>query len=520
MYKLIIALLISMIPAHVFAQVLPRNNSELNYRIIGFTFPAEYDVTGYKVEVAKGVCYHQDSFQKHIIVSFSGTVNKIVGEVPAFGQQYTWRIVCNRRNGTKTKSSLYHFSTGIIAEVDTNVTRLRVLAKAKRYKDAYVFMDGSRTLYNMSGQPVWYLPKTGKFGEENIIVRDLKLTQHGTITFIAKTDLSGELGRGYEIDYNGDVLWEAPHVYQDDTNRRSMVHHQLTRMHNGHYMALGYEHYRNNMPIPGDSDQVIFPAIDTGAKADTFRMGKFETIKEYDGNGTLVWAWNITKYLMAGNYYFKTDGRSWPVLFYHINAFFFNENEQCIYLSVKDISQVIKIKYPERTMIKSYGKRSSCVSSDELAKGLFCGQHSCRVSDKGYLYLFDNHDCVSGQLPKIVRMKEPLAVSGDLQKVWEYTCTIDGLNTSEKREINFVSGGSVQELPDQSVLACMGDGYGKVFIVGTDRRLAWSALPECRNVTKTKWELIPQYRASIICNLNDLTHLIWHEQIPGKFYLQ
>jgi len=520
MYKLFATLLVFIVPVAVFAQIQPKENSELNYRIVGFTFPAQKGERNYKVEVAAGNYFSEDSFRKHIVSTFSATGNKIIGEVPAFGQQYTWRVICTDKNVAAASGVLHHFSTGIIPEADSSISRVRIIKKAEKYKDAYVFMDGNRSLYNMKGQPVWYLPKTGRFGEEPIVVRDLKLTQQGTITFITKTDLNGEFGRAYEIDYNGAILWEAPHIYSDDTNRRSMCHHQLTRMRNGRYMVLGYEHYRNNMPIPGDSDQVIFPATDAGGKMDTFRMGRFETIKEYDAEGNVVWSWNVTKHLMPDGYYLKTEERSWPVLFYHVNAFFFNEKEQCIYISVKDISQVIKIKYPERTVVKSYGKHGNCVSSNELAKGLFCGQHSCRVSDKGYLYLFDNHDCAPGQLPRIIKMRAPTTEADSQEKVWEYVCTVDGLNKTKKKDITFMSGGSVEELPDQSILACMGDDYGKVFIVGMDKRIVWSALPEYRNTAENEWKLIPQYRASIICTTNDLAHLIWQEEIPGTSYLR
>ena len=108
--------------------------------------------------------------------------------------------------------------------------------------------------------------------------------------------------------------------------------------------------------------------------------------------------------------------------------------------------------------------------------------------------------------PRIEIFQEPEGEKGGLKKIWEYQCTVDGSN--EKR---FNSGGNVFELPDGSMYVCMGSDYSKVFIVTRDKKVLWSALPEKWNPFKKKWELIHEYRSSIISR-EQLENLIWNSE--------
>ena len=139
------------------AQLFPKEGSKLNYRLIGFSFPAENKISKYKIELASGMHNTEDSFAKNIIKSLDCETNKLVAEVPSFGMEYTWRVV--NKNNTENNSRLHHFSTGIIPEADTHITRLRIAKNADKYEDAYVFLDGNKALYDMNGNPVWYLPE-------------------------------------------------------------------------------------------------------------------------------------------------------------------------------------------------------------------------------------------------------------------------------------------------------------------------------------------------------------------------
>ena len=105
MYKILTVLFFLTIPGKTWAQILPKEGSKLNYRIIGFSFPAGNTGCKYKIDIASGNFNSEESFKKNIITSFSSDKNKIIGEVPSFGKEYTWHVVYMNKNGTQTKSA-------------------------------------------------------------------------------------------------------------------------------------------------------------------------------------------------------------------------------------------------------------------------------------------------------------------------------------------------------------------------------------------------------------------------------
>ena len=208
MYKLAVFLfLLSGWYQQLGAQMFPKEGSRLCYRLIGFSFPADAGATAYKIEIATGQFETTEDFEKNITRSVSGKKNKVIAEVPSFGAQYTWRVVSTVNGQTLKKGALNHFGTKITPDVDSSVTRLRIINSAEKYKDAYVFIDGARALYDMNGRPVWFLPGTDIKANQKAYPRDLKPTPQGTLTFLTNGD-------AYEITYGGDIVWRTQVVNQ------------------------------------------------------------------------------------------------------------------------------------------------------------------------------------------------------------------------------------------------------------------------------------------------------------------
>ena len=472
------------------AQILPIEGKALHYRLIGYSFPSEQQIINYKLEIAAGNCITEDSFKKNIIKTISAKKNKIIAEVPSFGSQYTWRVIYTGKNSTATKSEFHHFSTTIVSNIDTTVTRLRIIKPAVKYKDAYVFLDGNRALYDITGNPIWYLPNIEDSFKGNGMLSDIKLSPQGTITFLLKD-------QAYEINYNnGAISGETSEHY----------HHEFTRLNNGHYMVLGNEFrlYSGN----------ISPSIDTGSRMandDKIKQGnknpfhpktEFGTLIEYDAKGNVTWSWKSSDYFIGSDLeYYKPPNRT-PVIDVHENSFFFDEKNKTIYISFRNISRIIKIKYPEGTVLNTYGEIYK-PGIPEKGNGLFCNQHSCRISQSGNLYLFNNNFCNMGD-PSVIMMQEPAPGKGNLKIVWEYKCPVDDTYAAK-----FPSGGNAIELPDQSMFVSTGSQYNKLFIVSRDKKLLWSAVPEQNTRGNGKWNSIHQYKACIISR-KELEHLIWN----------
>ena len=498
----------------VCAQIFPHDGSILNYRLVGFSFPEEKKAIKYKIEIANGDYYAEDSFRHNIINSIYSDRNKKIIEVPAFGCKYTWRITYNTGGSTKNKKSkLFHFSTGSISSVDTNLNRFRVTVAAGQYKDAFVFVDAVGVLYDMSGHPIWYLPAIGD-GQSMSQIRDLKCSPFGTITFIMGS-------RIYEINYDGKVLWKKP---QNDTGFgdldkiNTLYHHEFTRCSNGHYMVLGSENLLCKLPSSNDSSFYIIPSGKViPGKEKSCSPITFGTLIEYDETGKEVWLWRTAQYVIGSDLVYNDRHNSLTDL--HDNSFFFDEQNNTVYLSFKGISRVIKIKYPEGSVLNTYGvlynkyyNLSSQMDIQENRYSFFCGQHACRYSADGYFYLFDN-GCDLNSLSKIVMMQEPRTDKDSLKKVWEYTCSTNDIDTVLGMQPN-IGGGNVTELPDRSLFAAMGYQCNKVFIVNPDKNILWSAISEKYDQSTNVWRMLPSYRSSIITNRKNLEEMIWNSEKP------
>ncbi len=479
-------------------QIQPREGKALNYRIIGFSFPAAKGSTGYKLEIAEGNCQSEQAFSSGIINTIASSTNKIVAEVPYFGSQYTWRVVYN---GTaKKKSPLHHFSTMANEELDSTKIRLRILTPASKYKDGYVFMDSYKALFDMKGKPVWFLPM--KPGETSL-PRDIKATPFGTITYMMMMDV-------YEINYDGDTLWKSPVSYQPFDDARITFHHQLSRLKNGNYMVLGNEFVLQKKNTGDDTLLNLEPLRQNNPDQSdtTYRKLVFGTVIEYDKNGKIVWQWKSSSYFNNSDIGARKLPDGTVNANVHENAFYFDEEKKNLYVSFKAISRIVKIKYPEGTVVAAYGDKFAA-DKPENENEKFCEQHSCNISQEGYLYLYNNNLCHRMKRPEIVVMQEPANPKEEPKVIWKYICDIEPEATYQKQNQQFPTGGNVIELPDQSILCCMGGTYSKTFIVTKDNEILWSALPEKWDEREFQWKPYGQYRASMLTSRKELEILIW-----------
>jgi hypothetical protein len=515
MYKILSLLSVLLLySSQGISQIQPEEGRTLNYRLVGFSINDRRKEAGCTLEIAAGYYNSKDSFKNNIIHSVKSKDSVIIVEVPSFGQQYTWRIVFNqgKNNSKLTKEKLHHFSTGSIPNVDTTKIRLRVTTPAQAYKDAYIFLDGSHVLYDMSGQPVWYLPNIlGEVEKEGADVRDLKLTPQGTITFLINDQ------RIYEINYDGDVLWRGPR--NEIRNPEIHYHHELTRLKNGHYMTMATSPVTMRHDLAAATDSGFLIVTDETAPRDSIHTAydnfPFSSLVEYDENMKTVWTWSVAKYLEHSDIYYRLPPPRHKRYDVHPNAFCFDEKDSVIYLGFRDISRIIKIKYPGGNVLQSYGDTFG-PGKKELKHGLFYGQHSIRKADNGDLYIYNNGPNDFTEIARsgrhtsstIERLREPQTDKDTLAKTWEYECTIEDYENVKHRVFGFTNGGNVMILPDNSVFASMSGEYAKVFITGTDKKVLFSALPEQWSLTRKRWEILPQYRASIIKDRADLERLI------------
>ncbi len=450
-------------------------------------------------------------------------MGNMIAEVPSFGTNYTWRVIYAGKTSANSDGTFHHFSTLPWFNLDSSKSRLRVITNSGKFNGNYIFVDATKTMYDMRGRPVWFLPDKKVASSGNITVRDLKVTPSGSVTY-----LFGESAR--EVDYNGNTIWEGPVNGRISGDTAEHFHHELTKLSNAHYMVMGNETVASNVPYYHPADAQAPDASVIKNNRDSFLQKiSFGTLIEYDSAGKVVWSWKSSAYFRTADLYghYLSDGR-FPVTDVHANAFFFDEKKKVIYVGFRNISRIVKIKYPQGNVLAVYGAK--CTSGPcDICSDLFCGQHSIRVAANGDLYLFNNNAVAISATPQVLVLKETPG-KDQLKKVWQYDCTLDGMSENELNEytkksqqmqmlgqrdssmmqtLRLSSGGNAVELGDGSFLVTMSGVFGKIFVVNKNKEVLWSAVPEVKIFDDAPWTAIGSYRASMVTR-RQLQALIWN----------
>ncbi len=486
MRKLLLLLALSIICNTAVAKVHPADGDTVNYRLVGFKVPEKKNSTGYILEVHEYLIRDDGTVHTKFLFEQRSNEHKIVATVPAFGKSYKWRVKYLEKGKVTDSTRFNNFSVGSIVYTDTNKYRMRILKNELVNKDYFIFVDGTRTLYDMDGNALWYLPNIPKLVDDNSIIRDLEITPFNTITFMTTN-------QAFEIDYDGNLLWKAPDDGRVSGDTSEHYHHEFTRLKNGNYMIIGAKPTLRVVP-----EKYILPALELKyIKKDnkTYRSFMSATMIEYKANGDIAWSWLSDNIFTDADLFTPGIEGSGAKVNTHMNAFYFDEQKKTIYTSHRNINRVVKISYPSGKVLASYGE----AYNKEIpisGSGMFYGQHSCRISKNGQLYLFNNNSNFNeanksqAQSSSVVFFNEPYAPADTLSKEWEFSCRLDTLSRGFTQ-----GGGSVSELHNTDILVCM--AHGRNFIVSKTKKILWDSLLEQIDNEKN-WKLMETgYRSTI-----------------------
>lgn len=458
--------------------IVPREGARLHYRIIGFSISGYADSHHLQLEIAAGTYNDEVSFVKNIFIVQPGNGGPIIAEVPKFGQEYTWRII-----GAGSGKTLYHFTTLSNPLTDSFVS-LSISRSGKNFGAAYVFTDCSRALHDMDGRVVWFLPLKM---DDSILpggVQDLKATCAGTITYLRGTKM-------YETSFDGSLL----RCISDSglfASSRGEIHHDGTRLANGHYMMLGYESCYWKMT----NGKVSLRR----SPKDGYEMRIFGTVSEVDARGKLVWKFCPADHIISSDLMNRhlPDGR--PMFDEHLNAFFFDSVNRFVYLGYRNVDRILKVSYPGGKVVAEIGARYGA-DGKPLTAELFCHQHSFTVSGDS-IFLFDNNGCAPRPIPKIQFLVADTAATCGARVIWEY------LTCQNELPVGRSSGGNIVMLPGGDVFTSLSIPYNDLIIVGRNKVEKWRATPMYRKTVSDGWQSMNCYRASILTSREAVYKLI------------
>lgn len=473
----------------------PWPQGEVPYRLAGFQFPENPRARAYRLEISLGHWSDRDSFQKYRIKDTILKSNRSRVLLPAFDQAYTWVYTPLGRKHRKLGTSPYlHLKTGYHRLIDSQYQRLEIITPSKLEREVYVFADQIGVLYDLQGNPVWYLPDwPADSGWGNRSLRDLKPSPVGTLTGI---NTSG----AYEMDFQGQILWKAPDL-DSMMGHKNRYHHQMDRLPNGHYLVLGEETAWIRLEDTTNTWRTQPTPPETEKREDgLYQRFLCGTLIEYDSEGRQVWSWSSQDYFrqQLHPYNAQVGGRV-PQAHAHLNGFFWDSLSSTFLLSFRDLSQIFQIAYPSGELIKTFGNHRQVVrtrsqrlrvkAAPPLENLPFHAQHHPSLLNAHTLMIFNNQG--DGSAPSDIRIfRLPEDANSSLHPDWTFSCDLDSLAPPMARR-----GGSIYALPDLSLLVCMGNA-GRIFIVDGERNLLWNALPYSRIDPEAPWRISPLYRAS------------------------
>ena len=385
-----LTVILSFILFSSFGQVRPENGATLNYTQVLFKTQEVPNAVRYLFSVKNNKPGNQKD--KSEITIWDSTHVAIINDLE-FGRTYSWYVKSFDASGKLlTQSEESEFSIGNPLSVNPNIYRYIVTQNELSEDDQGVlFLDYNKVAINRNGKPVWFLPQ-GKGSVQNERIRDLKMTQNGTLTFLSKK-------KCLEISIDNEELWSTPTIDKTANDSIEYYHHEFTKLPSGNYLALGK----------------YYESIELNSGGQFFNRLPVSMIVEYNKKGDTVWQWSTREYIKDTDLIEMDIYSLLGNTLGHCNSVYEDTKNSKLYISFRNLDGVIVLDKKSKKVISSYGEN---VQSDNSmnAKGLFSRQHAATPIESNKIVVFNNS--TAGNSSSVVVFSE----YNPSKKLWEFYC--------------------------------------------------------------------------------------------------
>lgn len=430
--------------------IYPENGSKLLHTALLLEYPAIAGATDYQVAIAPANCADFEQCSTHLLHSKTLTVNTNKHPL-TFGQSYQWRVRAYRNKNILHTSPTYHFEVLNHEKVDTSIFRHRIVQRQKdKFDDGFIFIDDIGVAINLDGQPVYTLPsKGGRHGFEC-----LDLLPSGHIAYLT--------GDFLLVDLNADTLLHKKGQFTHQQDSCIGFHHSYTTMDNGHFLILGSKQFKRLVP-----KNTYLRDLKTTTQNDSLITFGYSIIYEIDTSGKVWWTFDWAAYMQqladSTSTFLTTNG--------HANSLYYDDEEQAIWLSLRDLNRVIKIDKPSKKVIGSYGYDDEVGLLTKKGK-YFRRQHSAELDRKGNLFVYNNDVGKDVDTISSVVLMNLNTTDERLEKLWEFSCDFGDQSQSWSK-----AKGDVDKIDNQHYLVSMGT-IPRTFIVNQQKEVVWEAKHE------------------------------------------
>ncbi|MFC2150054.1 aryl-sulfate sulfotransferase [Calditrichota bacterium] len=338
----------------------PPEGSDIVSKYVMFCWEPVEDVFMYQLQVA--IIDDDSSFIEPVVDLMSDYQAILVKEGLDFGNPYFWRTRALTANLDTLEWSNLRFFSIIDLPDSIRYAFIPNVYVPERMEPGInlISQNGILSVIESSGEVVWHQGgRRGWWRNGNLDFRQLK---NGNFS---------SLHDGYTriFDIYNETIW----TNEDEIDRGA--HHTTYQKADGNVIYL-------------------YPRYEYIGEGEDRRLYQGDIIIEMNEEYEIVWSWDCFDYLSTEDVDQAVFDASTPngrFDWTHSNACPMDRNEENIYLSVRNLSRIIKIAYPSGEIQWSMGKEA--VSGDlDFGEDLnFIHQHCTDPLEDGKLLFFDNH---------------------------------------------------------------------------------------------------------------------------------
>ena len=412
------------------AEMLPENGAMLNYTQVFFRWDQIPSAESYQFtlqNMATGEELELNVLENSVLQT----------DFMDWNSTYTWFICALFGDGeTPFCSEIYSLIINPLPDYFPGTDNLFI--DETLYQDGVTVMDIESLNFsggiNRFGTPIWFVDKN---------LFDIRFT---FTHFLPNGNVIGfEPDKGYEIDLNGNRIFETPDGYS--------VHHDFIKTFHDTYFLISAT--VEDQYCPEECNEMLPDEIPW--QGDTFR--------EFDQDGNEIWSWNTFDYFDSTEYnpyYVQTYSGNYEMDWTHSNSVAYDENTESVFVSIRNLSRITKIDYASKEIIWNLGQTDFM---SEIYYDLdlnFSQQHSVKVLDNGNLLLFDNHRYLSPELSRCIEV-EYNEDAYSVSIVWEHELPLELFSGSR---------GECDRLDNGNTLITAGR-TGNTLEVTSDNEVVW-----------------------------------------------
>lgn len=434
------SVILLLLSSHVYG-ITPGDKSTIHATQVLFRFDAVNEAAGYVINIydagTSKMIHSQESQHPALICS----------KLLKFGKKYQWKISSfNKQRKLIKQSPLYEFNIVKSNRANKTVQKVDIaISDSSKFLDGLIIMDNN-IIINRKGDVVFSVDSSFT------VIRDFELTPQGTFTFLDSNIFM-------EMDMYKRIRWKSP-IIKNDTIIIKDYHHDMYKTSYGTYLCMALVKYKNEK-----------------------HHVKYSCLVEFDKQNKITWFWSEKDFYPNDTLKFKAS---------HMNSLYFDEEENKIYVSNRDLNSIIRIDKATGLIDYSYGFNIND-SVDYFINPHFKMQHRFVKLPNGNFLVFNNDSGENASQARTSVMEITNPEIGEADIVWEYK-----FNFQDEIE-NFVPRmGGASRLPNDNILIATGV-FNKSFEITRDGEIVW--LARCSQFNKKEEAAMPIYRNNYISSL-------------------